>query len=99
MDCEQLTWSWGLQYLYSPFWWPISSRARLAITSFAFMLVEVPAPPWKTSRRNSSWSLPSISSWQAPSMPFRISAENWPQSKFARAAASLTMANALMRFG
>ena len=47
MDCEQLTWSCGSQYLYSPFLWPISSSARLAITSLAFMFVEVPAPPWK----------------------------------------------------
>ena len=99
MDCEQLTWSWGLQNLYSPFRWPISSRARFAITSFAFMFVEVPAPPWKTSRRNSSWSFPSMSSWQAPSIPFRISGENCPQSTLARAAASFTIANALMRFG
>jgi hypothetical protein len=33
------------------------------------MLVEVPAPPWNTSRRNSSWSFPAISSSQALSMP------------------------------
>ncbi len=80
VDCEPFTWSCGLQYLYSPFAWPISSSARLAITSFAFMLVEVPAPPWNTSSRNWSWSLPSMSSWQAPSMPFRMSWLNWPQS-------------------
>ena len=54
VDCEPFTWSCGLQYWYSPFAWPISSSARLAITSLAFMFVEVPAPPWKTSRRN--WS-------------------------------------------
>jgi hypothetical protein len=35
---------------------PMSSSARLAITSFAAMLVEVPAPPWNTSRLNWSWS-------------------------------------------
>ena len=29
------------------------SRARLAITSLAFMLVEVPPPPWITSTTNS----------------------------------------------
>ena len=69
------------------------------MTSLAFMLVDVPAPPWKTSSRNSSCSLPSISSWQAPSIPVRISFVNCPQSWFARAAASLTMANALIRFG
>ena len=77
----------------------MSSRARFAITSFAFMFVEVPAPPWKTSRRNSSWSLPAMISSQAPSIPFRISLLNWPQSKFARAAASLTIASALMKSG
>ena len=32
-------------------------------------------------------------------MPWRISLLNWPQSKLARAAASLTMAKALMKFG
>jgi hypothetical protein len=35
----------GIDVLYSPFVWPRLSRARLAITSLAFMLVEVPAPP------------------------------------------------------
>ena len=69
------------------------------MTSFAFMFVEVPAPPWNTSSRNSSCSLPSMISWQAPSMPFRMSALNWPQSKFARAAANLTMPSALMMLG
>ena len=32
-------------------------------------------------------------------MPFRISGENWPHSTLARAAASLTMAKALITFG
>ena len=40
-----------------------------------------------------------MSSWQAFSMPVRTSLLNWPHSKFARAAASLTMAKALIRFG
>ena len=80
VDWEPLTWSCGSQYLYSPFLWPISSRARLAMTSLAFMLVDVPAPPWKTSSRNSSWSFPSMISWQAFSIPVRISLENCLQS-------------------
>ena len=71
----------------------------MAITSLAFMFVEVPAPPWNTSSRNSSCSFPSMSSWQAPSMPVRISRLNCPQSKFARAAAIFTIANALITFG
>ena len=33
---------------------PMISSARLAITSLAFMLVEVPAPPWMMSTTN--WS-------------------------------------------
>jgi hypothetical protein len=34
---------------HSPFFLPLSSRPRLAMTSFAFMFVEVPAPPWKSA--------------------------------------------------
>ncbi len=37
-----LTCSFGCRCWYSPRWWPISSSARLQITSLAFMLVEVP---------------------------------------------------------
>ena len=44
---------------------PASSIARLAITSLAFMLVEVPEPVWKMSSGNWSSSLPSTTSWAA----------------------------------
>ena len=47
-DCDALTWSlgWTLE--------PSRSAARVASTSFMFMLVEVPDPVWKTSMGNSS---------------------------------------------
>ena len=51
---DQFTWSFGEQYWYSPRSCPISSKARLAITSFAFIFVVVPAPPWIISTGN--WS-------------------------------------------
>ena len=45
VDWAMLTWEFGLMTSYLPFGWPSSSRARFAITSFVFMLIEVPAPP------------------------------------------------------
>ena len=50
---RKLTWSSGCRCWYSPFRCPSSSSARLQITSLAFMLLEVPAPPWITSTTNS----------------------------------------------
>ena len=44
---------------------PTISMARLAITSLAFMLLEVPEPVWNTSTGNWSSSLPSATSRQA----------------------------------
>jgi hypothetical protein len=38
-------------------------------------------------------------SWHAPSIPLRISRGRVPTSAFARAAASFTIASALMKFG
>ena len=51
---------------------PSSSSARLAITSFAFMLVEVPAPPWITSTTNWSCSAPARISSQAATIASRL---------------------------
>jgi hypothetical protein len=48
-DCEALTSSLGCTRV------PSRSLARVARTSFMFMLVDVPEPVWKTSRGN-SWS-------------------------------------------
>src|SRR5438552_1583359 len=63
------------------------SSARLAITSLAFMLVEVPAPPWITSTTNWSCSAPPMISSQAT----MIAPARWrsitPSSALASAAA------------
>ena len=66
-----------------------SSPARLAITSFAFVFVDVPEPVWNTSIGNwSSWR-PSATS--SPARPIRSarSASSSPSSPFTRAAAAL----------
>ena len=47
LDCEALTWSLGCTGS------PSSWLASEAITSLAFMLLEVPEPVWKTSIGNS----------------------------------------------
>ena len=46
--------------------------ARLAMTSLAFMLVEVPDPVWKISTGNSRSSLPSTTSVAAATMACAI---------------------------
>ena len=53
---------------------PRSSSARFAITSLAFMLVEVPEPVWKTSTTKSPSNLPSATSIAACSMARPIGA-------------------------
>ena len=58
VDCDMFRWSCGSTIVYSPFLCPVSSSATLASTSLAFMLVEVPAPPWYQSTWNWSWYLP-----------------------------------------
>ena len=45
VDCDMFRSSCGSTNWYSPFLWPESSSAMLASTSFAFMFVDVPAPP------------------------------------------------------
>ena len=50
-DWQMLTWSFGWTWR-EPIWPPSSSMARLAMTSLAFMLLEVPEPVWKISSTN-----------------------------------------------
>ena len=69
------------------------------ITSFAFMFVEVPAPPCMTPTTNWSWNSPSITRWAAWSMRRAFSTSITPISLFARAAACLTIASARTRSG
>ena len=61
-DWQRLTWSLGWTGLRVPRGWPSSSLARLAITSLAFMLVEVPEPVWKMSTTKSASKRPSATS-------------------------------------
>ena len=51
-DWPIFTWSFGWTTPFSPSGWPKISFARFAITSFAFMFVEVPLPVWKMSSGN-----------------------------------------------
>src|SRR4030066_359811 len=64
-----LTCSIGWRWRYCPRPWPSNWRPRLAMTSLAFMLVEVPAPPWMMSTTNSSWRRPPLIS--SPAAPRR----------------------------
>jgi hypothetical protein len=78
-DWPMFTWSFG---------WT-ASPARLPMTSFAFMLDEVPEPVWKTSMGN--WSSCSPAATASPPAAMR-SATSWsrsPSAALARAAAAL----------
>ncbi|MNZ95685.1 hypothetical protein D3C78_1148500 [compost metagenome] len=99
VDCAMFTSLFGCRYWYSPLAWPIASSARLAITSLAFMLVEVPAPPWIRSTTNCSWNSPRISRAQAVLIAACLCSGRWPSWRLASAAACLTMARATTSFG
>ena len=90
VDWPKLTWSFGLTNWYSPLRWPSGSSARLAITSFAFMLVDVPAPPWMKSVTNWSRISPAISRSHALAIASAIFASSTPKSRLASAAAFFT---------
>ena len=67
-DCPMLTSSlaWTLR--------PSARDARVAITSLAFMLDEVPEPVWKTSIGNSASYLPAATAAAADSIASAVSA-------------------------
>ena len=69
------------------------SPATFAITSFAFMFVEVPEPVWKTSTGN--WSSNSPPAIRSPAAAIRSasSGSRRPSSAFTRAAAPLIRAS------
>ena len=69
------------------------------MTSFAFMFVEVPAPPWMTPTTNWSCSSPSMMRWHASSIQTCFCGESAPTSRFARHAACFTCASAMTRSG
>ena len=73
------TWSFGCT----------PSPARFAITSLAFMLVEVPEPVWNTSIGNWSSCCPAATSSPARATRSAMSASSNPSSAFTRAASAL----------
>ncbi len=64
--------------------------ARLAMTSLAFMLEEVPDPVWKISTGNSRSSLLSTTSVAAATMAWAVRDSSPPRSRFTSAAARFT---------
>ena len=79
---------------------PLSnSLARLASTSFMFMLVWVPEPVCQTTRGNSSSCAPAITSSQAATMAVVRVASSKPRLWFTYALARLTWASARMSSG
>ena len=75
---------------------PRRSEARVARTSFMFILDEVPDPVWKTSTGNSASQCPSATSRAASAMAAATSAGTTPRSAFTRAAALFTSASPRM---
>ena len=73
--------------------------ARLAMTSLAFMFVDVPAPPWIMSTTNWSCSAPPRISCAAAMIASAFTGSSASMSRFAVAAASLTAASAPMNTG
>ncbi len=78
-DWHRFTWSLGCTGFLAPRSNPRLRLARLAMTSLAFMLVEVPDPVWKMSRGKwASWSprmTSSAAAWMAPAELFVQQAE------------------------
>src|ERR1700728_4095626 len=87
-DWEALTWSLGWTLL------PRCSDARVARTSFMFMLVDVPDPVWYTSIGNSPSHRPAATSWAAVAMASAIFLSSVFSRAFSRAAAPLMAARA-----
>ena len=87
--------------LTSSFGWtgrppPAIWAALVAITSLAFMLVDVPEPVWKMSIGNSASQRPSTTSWAARTISDARSSGNNPRSRLASAAACLISPSARM---
>ena len=100
VDWDMFTWSFGLTVAYSPrLPAPRISFARLAMTSLAFMLWDVPAPAWKTSTTNWSRCLPARISSHAATIARQRSWGSRPDSAFAIAAAFFTSTVARMNAG
>ena len=94
-DCPALTWSFGWTSL-DPSSAPRISDALFAMTSLAFMFVEVPEPVWKISRTKWSSRSPSMTSWAASMIASALSASMEPISLFTTAAEALSSPSAQM---
>src|SRR5688572_29272590 len=95
-DWPRFTSSLGCTRRPSPRAPPMSSLARLARTSFMFMLLWVPEPVCQTTRGNSSGHLPASTSSAAAEMDCAFSAVSAPREKFTVAHARLIQASASM---
>ena len=73
--------------------------ARLAMTSFMFMLALVPAPHCMLSTMNSLSNMPQTTSLHADSMALAISGFNLPAFRLVMAAARFIFARFLMKTG
>jgi hypothetical protein len=89
-DWQRLTWSFGWTGDLSPRAPPSISLARPAMTSFAFMLVDVPDPVWNTSTGKWASSVPSTTSVAAATIASATRGSSSPSSTLVRAAARLT---------
>ena len=90
LDWLRLTWSLGCTGLLLPITPPASSIARLAITSFTFMLVWVPEPVCQTFRGNSGSKRPDATSSAAATIKPVSSGSSLPLAAFTSAQAALS---------
>ena len=93
LDCEAFTWSLGCTV--SPSSWPASE----AITSLAFMLLEVPEPVWNTSIGNSPSCSPAATASAACAIAAARSSVITPRLALACAAAPLIRPSAAISAG
>ena len=94
-DWPMFTWSLGWTRR-SPRPPPRIWVARLAMTSLALVLVEVPEPVWKMSSTKCSSNFPSATSCAASTMALAIFSSSRPRARFVLAAASFTRPKACM---
>ena len=95
-DWDMLTWSLGWTGFLVPMTPPLSSMARLEMTSLAFMLVWVPLPVCQMRSGNWSSRAPLATSPAACSMRPASVSSSLPRSRFTEADAPLSIPNALM---
>lgn len=97
-DCDAFTWSLGCILVWVLFWGSFWF-ARFAITSFMFMLEDVPEPVWNMSTGNSFWCFPEIISSVASMIAFVMWGGTMFSSVFVMAAAFFILANDCMCVG